>query len=42
VLEIVGLTPDAGRRVGGYSLGMRQRLGIARALLGTTALWPGD
>ncbi|MCW2678967.1 MAG: transporter ATP-binding protein, partial [Frankiales bacterium] len=34
VLEQVGLTADADRKVGGYSLGMRQRLGLAAALLG--------
>ncbi len=34
VLEMVGLTDAAGRRVSGYSLGMRQRLGLAGALLG--------
>jgi ABC-2 type transport system ATP-binding protein len=33
VLELVGLTDAAGRRIRGYSLGMRQRLGIAAALL---------
>src|SRR4051812_8906875 len=33
VLEIVGLTDRANDKVSGYSLGMRQRLGIASALL---------
>ena len=33
VLEIVGLTEAAGRRIGGYSGGMRQRLGIGQALI---------
>ena len=34
VLELVGLSADARRPVGGYSMGMRQRLELARALLG--------
>ncbi len=34
VLAETGLAADANRRVGGFSLGMRQRLGIAAAMLG--------
>ncbi len=33
LLELVDLTHDASRRSGGYSRGMRQRLGIAQALM---------
>jgi ABC-2 type transport system ATP-binding protein len=34
VLAAVGMTAAASRRVGTYSLGMRQRLGLAQALIG--------
>ena len=34
LLELVALSDAANRRAGGYSLGMRQRLGLASALLG--------
>jgi ABC-2 type transport system ATP-binding protein len=34
LLDVVGLGGAADRRVGGYSLGMRQRLSIATAMLG--------
>jgi ABC-2 type transport system ATP-binding protein len=37
VIGMVGLTEVAGRRSGGFSLGMGQRLGIAGALLGDPA-----
>jgi ABC-2 type transport system ATP-binding protein len=38
VLALVGLAAVRGRRAGGYSQGMRQRLAIARALLGPPKL----
>jgi ABC-2 type transport system ATP-binding protein len=34
LLDAVELAGDARRRVGGYSLGIRQRLGLAHALIG--------
>lgn len=34
LLELVGLTAAAGRKVRGYSKGMKQRLGLAQALVG--------
>ncbi|HLF88960.1 MAG TPA: ABC transporter ATP-binding protein [Anaerolineales bacterium] len=33
LLELVGLSPHAGKRLGGYSKGMLQRIGLAQALL---------
>ncbi|MEV0719194.1 ATP-binding cassette domain-containing protein [Asanoa sp. NPDC050611] len=38
LLDEVGLAAAARRRAGGYSLGMRQRLGVAGALLGDPAV----
>ena len=38
MLELVGLAEAANRKAGAYSLGMRQRLGLAAALLGEPAV----
>lgn len=38
VLEVVEMTGNAHRRVSDYSLGMRQRLGLARAMLGAPSV----
>jgi ABC-2 type transport system ATP-binding protein len=37
-LAVVGLEPRPGQRIGTFSRGMRQRLGLARALIGDPAL----
>jgi len=37
-LARVGMTGDAGRRMGGFSKGMKQRIGVAAALLGAPSL----
>lgn len=38
LLERVGLADAAGRKIGGYSKGMRQRLGLAAAMVGSPSL----
>lgn len=38
VLDMVGLTDVAGKRAGGFSLGMSQRLGLAAAMIGDPAV----
>lgn len=38
LLERVGIAPAARQKIGGYSKGMRQRLGLAAALIGSPSL----
>jgi lantibiotic transport system ATP-binding protein len=38
VLDLVGMSPQSGKRVSDYSLGMRQRLALARALIGAPSV----
>jgi ABC-2 type transport system ATP-binding protein len=42
VLDLLGLHDVAGKRAGGFSLGMGQRLGVAAALLGDPKILPLD